>query len=156
MAAAVAEELNELTCVLIPLSGTRLLLPNVSVAEILPWRRTRPAEDAPDWCLGELGWRGKSIPIVRFELLNDPYSNAPRDGRCLIVMNRARFPAGAAFYALAAEGLPRMVQLAADDVSQHSADLGMAEVVNVVLGTEGAVIPNLELVEREVARLPRY
>ena len=45
MAAVVAEDLTELSCVLIPLDGTRLLLPNISVAEILPWRRVKVLAD---------------------------------------------------------------------------------------------------------------
>ena len=63
MVAVVAEDLTELSCVLIPLDGARLLLPNISVAEILPWRRVKALNDGPDWCLGLLGWRGETIPV---------------------------------------------------------------------------------------------
>jgi hypothetical protein len=33
------DDAKELACVLIPLADTHLLLPNVTIAEILPWRR---------------------------------------------------------------------------------------------------------------------
>lgn len=153
MAAVVAEEATELSCVLIPLDGTRILLPNVSVAEILPWRRVKVLDRAPDWCLGLLGWRGETIPVVRFESLNGGGAEARKAGRCMIVMNRARTASGLPFYALAAEGLPRMLQLTADDVSSESGRLGPAESVRVRVGTEAAVIPNLEFVEGELASL---
>jgi hypothetical protein len=59
------------------------------------------------------------------------------------------------FYALAAEGLPRMVQLTADDLANESCKLGVAEQVVVKVGTETAVIPNLDLIETQVAKLLR-
>ena len=49
MAAALAMDSNELACVMIPLADTHLLLPNISIAEILPWRRIRALPDLPDW-----------------------------------------------------------------------------------------------------------
>ena len=27
-------------------------------------------EDAPPWCLGLLGWRGETVPVIQFETLN--------------------------------------------------------------------------------------
>ena len=45
---------------MIPLADTHLLLPNVTIAEILPWRRIKPLADGPKWCLGLLGWRGET------------------------------------------------------------------------------------------------
>jgi len=155
MAAVMTEELTELSCVLIPLDGTQLLLPNVSVAEILPWRRVKVINDKPDWCLGLLGWRGETIPVVRFETLNGAGGATRKAGRCMIVMNRARSARGLPFYALAAEGLPRMLQLTADDLSNESVRLGPAESVAVRLGTESAVIPNLDFIENEIANLTR-
>jgi chemosensory pili system protein ChpC len=155
MVAAVAEDLTELSCVLIPLDGAHLLLPNISVAEILPWRRVKALNEGPDWCLGLLGWRGETIPVVRFEILNGGGDAARKAGRCMIVMNRARTANGLPFYAIAAEGLPRMLQLTADDLSNESGRLGPAESVAVKLGTESAVIPNLDFLETQISTLLR-
>lgn len=155
MAVAVAQELTELSCVMIPLNDSQLLLPNISIAEILPWRRVKAITDGPDWCLGLLNWRGESIPVVRFECLNRMEGARRRAGRCMIVMNRARSADGIAFYAIAAEGLPRMVQLTTDDISNESSKLGPAESVCVRVGTESAIIPNLEFIEDHVAELMR-
>ncbi len=153
MAALMAQEQSELSCVLIPLNAGNLLLPNVCVAEILLWRRIKNLKDAPDWCLGLLGWRGQSIPVVRFERLNKSTNEERKTGRCMIVMNRARSSDGLAFYALAAEGLPRMVQLTDADLSNEPRKLGPAEVAVVKLGTETATIPNLEFIESSIRQL---
>lgn len=153
MAAVVAEEQQELSCVVIPLQGTQLLLPNVCIAEILPWRRVKALGETPPWCLGLLGWRGEMVPVVRFEAMNGLPGPVRKTGRCMVVMNRARNARGLPFYALAAEGLPRIVQLAADDLSHESSRLGPLESVVVKLGTESAVVPKLEVIETAVAKL---
>lgn len=152
-AAAVAEEPSDLACVLIPLQGSQLLLPSVCIAEILPWRRIKALEGAPEWCLGLLGWRGEAVPVVRFERLNQPRSEAPALARCLVVMNRTGANGGLPFYALAADGLPRLVQLSDGDLSDQDGRMGKAEARVVRVGTENASIPSLDYIEREVARL---
>ena len=154
MAAVVAQEQTVLSCVMIPVAGTQLLLPNVCIAEIVPWRRMQPMERSPAWCLGLLGWRGENIPVIRYEILNKKGSEgAPKTGRCMVVMNRARSAEGPAFYALAADQLPRMVQLNENDISNTPISLGPAETVVVAVGTEPAVIPNLEYIEEQVRAL---
>ena len=153
MAEVVLEELSELSCVLIPLQGTQLLLPNISVAEILSWRRVKMLKDAPVWCLGLLGWRGEVIPVVRFEALNDDAETERKTGRCIVVMNRAHHAQGLPFYAIAANSMPRMVQLTASDIRGTSGESGPAELAAVQLGTESAVVPNLEYIESAIAGL---
>lgn len=155
MAARVAKEANELSCIVIPLENTQLLLPNVCVAEILPWRRVKALSETPPWCLGLLGWRGEMVPVVRFETLNGKPGPVRRSGRCMVVMNRARNAKGLPFYVLAAEGLPRLVQVTAEDLANEPCRLGPAESVLVKLGTETAVIPNLNVIETAVAKLVR-
>ncbi len=152
-AARVAQEPGELSCVLIPLlEGRQLLLPSVCVAEIMPWRRIKVLPDAPNWCLGLLGWRGEVVPVIRFEHLNRAHPDERRAGRCLVVMNRT---GGAAlpFYAFAAEGLPRLVQLSDSDLTDRDDPAGIAEARVLRVGAETASIPRLSYVEQQVAEL---
>jgi len=150
VAAQVAQEPTDLTCVLIPLRDGQLLLPSVCIAEIMPWRRIKVVEGLPDWCLGLLGWRGETVPVVRFERLNQPRSEGPAPGRCLVVMNRTA-GGSAPFYALAAEALPRLVQLSEGDLNERDERLGRAEARIVKVGAEGASIPNLHFLEEQVS-----
>lgn len=149
---AVAPEPSELSCVLIPLEQGQLLLPSVCVAEIMPWRRIKVLPDAPQWCLGLLGWRGEAVPVIRFEHLNRPGGDGRRPGRCLVVMNRTG-SAGPPFYAMAAEGLPRLVQLSEADLSDQEEEAGAAESRIVRLGAESASIPKLAFLEKQVSAL---
>ncbi len=152
-ALAVGSELQEVQCVVIPLQDARLLLPNECVAEILPWRRIKPLQGLPPWCMGILGWRGETIPVVRYELLNEHVDAKSAQGRCIVVMNRSKLAMGPSFYAFAAEGLPRLLQLTSDDVEQSEPLVGPVDTAALKLGTELVQIPNLELVEREVLAL---
>jgi chemosensory pili system protein ChpC len=154
MAAVVSEESPVLACVMIPLLGTHLLLPSVTVAEIVPWRRVRRDPEQPAWCLGVLGWRGETVPLVQFEVLNGLSAKlAGKPGRCLVVMNRTRRAGGRPFYGLVAAGLPRIVHLTDEDVQNADARLGAAETATVRVGTENAVVPNLSFIEEQVAAL---
>jgi chemosensory pili system protein ChpC len=152
-AAGVVKERSDVSCVLMPLNGGQLLLPSVCIAEITPWRRIKPLDGAPAWCIGVLGWRGEVVPVIRFERLNQSRAKCPARGRCLVVMNRIGADGKAAFYALALEGLPRLVQLSEDDLDHHDGRLGRAEARTVRIGTETAAIPNLGFLEQQVASL---
>ena len=151
-AAAVADPANELSCVLIPTPGVQLLLPNVCVAEIVPWRRIKVLAEGPRWCMGHVGWRGKNLPVVHYGGFADEEGQPP-SARCLVVMNRARHSSGPAFYALAAQGLPRMLQLMEDDIRNLDDPLGPADAMQVEVATEAAVIPNLAFIEDCLAKL---
>lgn len=52
--------------VLIQVADARLLLPNATIAEVLSYAAPEPLEDAPDWLLGRIRWRGWQLPLVSF------------------------------------------------------------------------------------------
>ncbi len=155
MANAAQQEQAEITCVMIPIAGSPLLLPNVTVAEIVAWRRIKEQPDLPPWCAGWLGWRGETLPVMHFPALNGTVDAGKPTGRCILVMNRTRHRQGTPFYGLLADGLPRLVHLASGDMQNHKAPLGPAEVAAVKVGTEIAVIPNLTAIEEALRSLPQ-
>ena len=143
---------DEVQCVVIPLTSGSLLLPNVCVAEILPWRRIKPLPDAPDWFAGVLGWRGEMLPVVSYEALAEGMGDSNPRGRCMIVMNRSSGSWGTAFYALIASGLPRLVAVAAEDLDGECHGSSVYEALRVELGTELVVIPDLPQLEQELQK----
>lgn len=149
---ALAEDFDQdMACLLLPVGTISLLLPSVCIAEVLPWRRVRPIPETPAWMLGMFSWRGESIPVVRYEPLNGATENYPTEGRCVVVLNRCRSAGGRAFYAVATDALPRMVQLGAEDCVPEQIHLGVAESAALRLGTEQARIPNLGFFEDQLA-----
>ena len=52
--------------VLIQVADARLLLPNATIAEVLSYADPDRVENAPDWLLGRIRWRGWQLPLVSF------------------------------------------------------------------------------------------
>lgn len=152
--APVTEEAVELACVLIPLPERPLLLPSVCIAEILPWRHLAPVPGGPDWAAGTLDWRGERLPVLRVERLAGS-DMSPVPGRSLVVLNRSRADAPLPFYAVAAAGLPRLVQMTEDDLGD-AAPAAPAGGLAVQLGAEPVWIADLRLLEARAAELLTY
>ena len=64
---------------IITLNGFNLVLPNTCIAEVINYIEPTPVEDAPEWFLGNILWRGITIPIVSFEEANDRFPDAFSD-----------------------------------------------------------------------------
>ncbi len=131
-----------------------LLVPNVCVAEVLPWRRPSERPAVPPWYRGELEWRDRRVALVDYALLDaegEQASSPHGAGACQVVLNRIRPDTPVAFYALVAGALPRLLHLAAEDL-ERSDDGGAADLMAVQVGTELARIPDLEALEQLVAR----
>ena len=69
MSQAVVSEnsVSSLTGLLMPLADRILLLPNVAVAELIPYRAPQVSEGMPDWFLGQIAWRDLRLPLLSFE-----------------------------------------------------------------------------------------
>ena len=66
-AVATQNSAANLTGLLVPLADRTLLLPNVAVAELIPYRAPQVSEGAPAWFLGQIAWRDLSLPLFSFE-----------------------------------------------------------------------------------------
>ena len=153
MAAQPAQQLEDISCVMIPTRETQLLLPNICVAEILPWRRLTALEGGPNWCAGLLTWRGQTVAVLDFDCLNGEQETAGSSFVSAVVMNRTQSVQGDAFYAMAATGLPRIMALGGDDVTHDTLKPGPASTVIVNVGTEPAVVPNLLFIESNIGKI---
>src|SRR5690554_7410418 len=64
------EQTDGISSLLLPLKDKQLLLPNVSVAEIIPFSQLLTTASPAKWILGQLSWRRLSVPVVCYELIN--------------------------------------------------------------------------------------
>lgn len=155
MAAEQLEELpDELVTFLIPVTGKYLLLPNVTIAEIIHYRAPTPPDDAPTWFFGLLDWRGQKVPMVSFEALNEEPFQADERRRNIAVMNGGdtnTIP----FFAILTQGAPRLMRITADEIGTMGATdkQGPAELMRVSANGEPASIPNLNYIETAVLDL---
>ena len=63
------ENAKSVRCMLLPLSGLNLLIPNSAVAEIVGYTEPREIAGSSDWFPGVVLWRGVYIPVVTIEEL---------------------------------------------------------------------------------------
>jgi len=141
---------ESLSCVLIPAASTMLLLPNVTIAEVVDLYATEAAEDGPEWLSGELEWRGLTLPIVSYNAANGGERIIPSGvrGRIAVLNTIGDSHSAAPFMALLTQGIPSQIKLQPDQIRQREAsDLGPADLMAVEIEGEDAVIPNLEFLE---------
>ncbi|HUH36757.1 MAG TPA: chemotaxis protein CheW [Spongiibacteraceae bacterium] len=146
--------INEIASLLVPVNGKLLVLPNVTVAEIVPYQDPMPEDDRPGWYLGRLDWRTQSVPVVSFEGINDePFISASPHRRIAILNNVTGDP-GLPFCALVTEGAPRLMRVMADEVlDDPDATPGPAEVARILVAGERASIPDVAFIQQQVAAL---
>lgn len=135
----------------IPLQGYNLLLPNVAVAEVIPYIRPRVVDNGPAWLLGAISWRGLTIPLVSFSRLHgESVSDALVQAR-IAVLNSVRAGSALGFYAVVTAGIPQLKRVNADALQEVPEAAAEGILARVQMGDVQAVIPDLSALESIVA-----
>lgn len=152
--AALDKHQQEMSTLLLPIVDQALLVPNVTVAEILDFNHTDEIDDVPTWFLGLMKWRTLSVPIISFEALNDqPFFNRSEQSR-VAIFNGISGSEDLPFWGLVTQGTPRQMKLSPADINENSdIESGPAEMMPVYINTEQARIPNLDFIEKELTTL---
>lgn len=150
MATMTTEVPEQIASLLIPMLGRPLLVPNVTVAEIVNWREVTPApdSDSPAWLLGDASWRGTRLPVISVERMNNPAAEDAEIGQRLVVINSQR-PLNIPFYGICVQGIPRLVRVFPEELGELDTDLSAEDAYDmmVMVSGERAVIPALDVIE---------
>lgn len=144
-----------LPCVLIPLTDRQLLLPSVSIAEVVDHATELETGDTPPWLAGYLDWRGLRLPVVSYEAANGGQTVLPEIGRGRVVVLNTIGPQSSRlpFLALVTQGIPSQTRLEASQVlASAGSEAGPADLMQVGLEGEQAWIPDLEYLEELATR----
>ena len=144
-------------CLLLPVEGASVLLPNASVAEIIPYRLPEPLADAPPWLLGILSWREHRVPMVSLESAMGGEAAAARPTSRIAVLNTLNGSTRTPYIAVLTQAIPQL-RLATEDnvVYDAAAALGAhtaSVAAQVRLNGEPFVIPDLDDLEQRIERL---
>ncbi|RWW92880.1 chemotaxis protein CheW [Aestuariirhabdus litorea] len=132
---------------MIPLREAQLLVPNVTVAELVGYEPPQQVEDRPEWYLGHIIWRDQNIPLVSFEGANgDPFDPSQPSQRT-VVLNGVSGQEALPFYAVVVEGIPHAVRVGPEEAVPQDRELGACGAVMVHLSGEEALIPDLVKLE---------
>jgi len=148
-----SEAIQELPTFLITLQKNNILLPNTSVAEIIPYEPLQRSQDTPDWFLGTLGWRGLEVPVVSIEMLADKRANFSLisvSSASLVVCTGIRRDDELPFYALVAQVMPRLQRIVPDELIEPGEEARPAEMQKILYRGEPAVIPDLDYIEEKL------
>lgn len=142
-------QLEEITCLLLPLHGRTLLVPTVTVAEMVPMAPFQDEPDTPDWFLGLFPWRGRQVPLLSFErLAGEAEAGIVSVGR-VAVLNNTGVSDQLPFIAIPTLGLPRMSRVAAEDITEDTETPKRPfELMRVKIGLEEMAIPDVTALER--------
>lgn len=133
----------------LPVTDGKLLLPNVSVAEVLDYQQPEPgAKASPDYILGTIRWRGLSLPVVSFERANQREMKAGAGARIAVINTVSSSNDELPFFALVTQGIPRLVKITEAAIETLDGDLGPAQSALVRVDGEDACIPNIDYLEQ--------
>ena len=150
-----ATETSEIRCVLLPIHSGQLLLPSVSITEVVGYQPPTPLKDAspPDWLLGTFKWRQRQIPLVSFDaMVSFPSTGVGHRAR-VAICNALVGEGKISHIAIMLSGIPRLIRITGDAVEPEGqiGDVGPMVLRQVrINGEEEAWIPNLDGLEEAI------
>ena len=140
-----------IACLYLPVNQQQLLLPNVSVAEVVGYQSPETPSGKPDYFLGYVAWRGINIPLISYELASGQTSTKTTTNSRIVVINSiGEHHEDLPFFAILTQGIPRLVKVASDlikPVKVKGKSKNKAEISSVKLDGEEAIIPDLTYIE---------
>lgn len=146
--------LDELYGLLVPLAGSRLVLPRAAIIEVMGYAapRERP-DDAPEWLLGWTMWQGNRIPLISFEAAcGQPLPEFKNRTRIAVVQAISGLLDPPAF-AIATQGYPYLLRVNRNVLKLETGVAAEPAVVlsRVRMANERPAVPDLEGLERMIA-----
>ncbi|MFN3587424.1 MAG: chemotaxis protein CheW [Moraxellaceae bacterium] len=140
-----------IACLLAPITGRQLLLPNVTVADVLPPAELAPPPvGAPEWLRGHVHWRDANVPVIAFEVVNG--EAAPREYQRIAILNGITGNAALTCYGVLVQAPPRTAKVKIAELEDlENAPVGPVEFLQVRYAGELAVIPDLDALEARLA-----
>ena len=135
--------------VLISVTEGRILLPNANIAEIITFSDPEPVENAPNWLLGRVRWRGWHLPLMSFSMFAGWGTEVGTFGTKVAVLkalgNNPKLP----YFAVLSTGFPRLVTVSTTNLQEvHDIkDLPLGIYSKVMLNDDAAIVPDMLSIE---------
>jgi chemosensory pili system protein ChpC len=149
-----AERVNEIYSLLVPLVDGRLIIPRACVAEVIGFQTPSEMTGAPPWYIGTIPWNGKAVPLVSFEGACGQMI-PPASGRTRVVILHAlgtQIEGGN--FAVVSQGFPQLVRVSSDVVRPDNSRV-FAERAPVIcqirMVNETPLVPDLQRLEEMIA-----
>jgi chemosensory pili system protein ChpC len=143
---------TEIRTIVAPLMTGNLLLPNVTVAELMGFVVPEPLKEGPDWVLGELVWHGWQVPVISLEpLLVEGHGNSVSSKARILIIKTLGESSQVNYLGIIIQGLPRLRKVTADNlVEQEKGDGSKLVFSRVSIDELDAIIPDIGELTRVV------
>jgi chemosensory pili system protein ChpC len=149
----VAQPVEELYSLLVPLHQARLIVPRACVAEVIRYAPPEHRPDAPSWFRGFVAWNDRQVPVIRVEDLCG-LESAPPGGRTrLAIFNGMSGMLDASAFGVLTEGFPQLVRVNRDVMEihdEHSWPEDGPIICQIRMINEYPLIPDLEKIEASI------
>jgi len=141
-------------CMLIPLKQHYLLLPNTTIAEVIPMpSNIEPIDNRPDFYLGNYQWHQQQLAIIDLENLVENNAVDTSDANKLCVLYSINNGNAIGAYALPCHGAPQLIHLNESalklaDTAENSDFLHC----RIHIANKTAYIPNLDHLEATICQ----
>lgn len=150
-----AEQVESVRCMIVPLHGGALLIPNAALAEVISY--SAPPEDVSDeapWLVGFAAWRGVDVPLVAFERscgLDEPGRN-PRAQ--VAVLYGVSGDKACPYVGLRLQGIPRSMVVSPDRLNPHDTESAHPFVhTELTIGDTDVMLPDLPALEEAIKKV---
>jgi len=147
---------EEIPALLVPVLGMTVLLPTVSVAELVPFRKTRflarTEVDLGLW--GYYEWRDQKVPLLCFEQVNGLAASSLEEYHQVAIIHATGVNKETAYIAVLAQGIPHVARVKAETIDENTAasELPFSTLSVLVDGRE-AEIPDVAKLESWLTEL---
>ncbi|WP_299775869.1 chemotaxis protein CheW [uncultured Pseudoteredinibacter sp.] len=150
------ERPTEVPSLAVPVAGFTLLLPTISVAEMVPYRKSRfiPAEQESVGYIGRYEWRDQQVPLLSFEELNGLPRGEVSGYNQVAIINATGISSELAYVAVIAQGIPHVARVTPEAIQElpDAPDFPYVKMTVIVDGQEAAIpdVPALEAMAAEL------
>ena len=145
---------------LVPLGEESILVPQISVAEVIKFTPPKMIIDTKDWFLGFLSWNDKKIPVVIFNEAIGIKNNFI-DPKRIIIFYSIGVGTTFSYFGLAANNIPQLLHVN-ERVLKFDSEYSDKDKVPILcrlkMANEFPLIPNFDLLEEmideEINKLP--
>jgi len=144
---------NFIPCMLIPLKQHYLLLPNSTIAEVVPMPRLSPVDNKANFWVGQCEWHSLDLPVINLESLVENTDSDITDANKLCVLHGINSSADINVYALPCYGVPQLIQIneSALKLAEDAQDSDFLH-YQIQIGNKIAYIPYLDRIETTLSQ----
>ena len=113
-----AEKAQEIRCLILTLKKENVLVASAAVAEILSVENVEAIADSPEWLVGEIKWRGVSVPLLSFEAAGgdtEAIANRNMQVAVLYILNDDS-ELSSSYIGMVISGVPHVSRFTADQI----------------------------------------